>query len=79
VKQKNPVAISPRRQDAATIVLPCIMEGVCIAGNLLGHMEKVRYLYHNVTDTNKFLEFSRKTYLDIVDIGQFDEPINQPK
>jgi hypothetical protein len=48
-------------------------------GNLLGHVEKLRYSDHDVTDTDKFPEFSKKFYLDTVGIGHFGEPINQPK
>jgi hypothetical protein len=38
-----------------------------------------RYSDHDVTDTGKFLEFSKKVYLDTMGIGNFSEPINQPK
>jgi hypothetical protein len=52
---------------------------VHVSGNLLGHMEKLQYSDHNVTNKNKFPEFSKKAYLDIVGIGHFSEQINQPK
>jgi hypothetical protein len=48
---------SPCKQPTATIIFPCIPEGVRIKANLLGHVEKLRYSDHDVTDTNKFLEF----------------------
>jgi hypothetical protein len=44
---------------------------------MLGHMEKLRYSYHDVMDTDMFLEFSKKVYLKTVAIGPFGEPINQ--
>jgi hypothetical protein len=78
-KGKQPVARSPRRQAATTIVLPCILEGVRIMANLLGCMEKLWYSDHDVTDMDKFPEFAKKVYLDTVGIGPFDEPIVQPK
>jgi hypothetical protein len=77
-KGKQAVPRSPRRQATTTIVLPCIPEGVRIAGNMLGHVEKLRYSDHDVTDMDKFPEFSKKFYLQTVGIGPFGEPINQP-
>jgi hypothetical protein len=41
-------------------------------------VEKLRYSDHDVTDTDKFLEFTKKVYLQNVGIGPFGEPINQP-
>jgi hypothetical protein len=67
------------KQDATTIVFPRILEGVCVAANMLGHVEKLRYLDHDVTDKNKFPKFSKKVYLDTMGIGHFGEPITQPK
>jgi hypothetical protein len=64
---------------ATTIVFPHILEGVHVVGNLLGHVEKLWYSYHDVIEIEKFLEFSKKVYLDIVGLGPFGEPINQPR
>jgi hypothetical protein len=56
----------------------CIPEGVRITTNMLGHVEKLRYSDHDVTDTDKFPEFAKQVYLQTVGIGPFGEPINQP-
>jgi hypothetical protein len=40
-------------------------------------MEKLRYSNHDVIDTENFLKFSMKFYLQTVGIGPFGEPINQ--
>jgi hypothetical protein len=53
-KGKKIVAISLRRKAATSIVLPCILVGVCIMTNLLGCVEKIKYLDHDVTDMDKF-------------------------
>ena len=45
---------------------------------MLGHKEKLRYSDHDVTEMDKFSEFSKKFYLETVGIGPFGEPINQP-
>jgi hypothetical protein len=45
---------------------------------MLGHVDKLRYSDHDVEDTDKFPEFSKKFYLHIVGIRPFGEPINQP-
>jgi hypothetical protein len=52
---------------------------VHVTGNLLGHVEKLRYSYHDVIDINKFSEFENKFCLETVGLGPFNEPINQPK
>jgi hypothetical protein len=52
---------------------------VCITANLLGCVEKLGYSDHDVTDTDKFLEFSKQVYLENMGIGPFGEPILQPK
>jgi hypothetical protein len=77
-KVKQLVPRSPCKQGATTIVLSCIPEGVNIAGNMLGHVEKLRYSNNDMMDTKHFPEFSNKVYLQIVGIGTFDESINQP-
>ena len=78
-KGNHPVEISPCRKVVTTIVLPCILEGVRVVANLLGHVEKLWYSDHDVTDMDKFPEFAKKFYLDTVGIGPFGEPIVQPK
>jgi hypothetical protein len=40
-KDKQLVVRSPRRKAVTMIVLPCIPEGVHVAANLLGHVEKI--------------------------------------
>jgi hypothetical protein len=45
---------------------------------LLGYIEKLRYSYQDVTNTDKFPEFSKRVYLHNVGIGPFGEPIHQP-
>jgi hypothetical protein len=49
-----------------------------MTGNMLGHMEKLRYSDHDVIDTDKFPEFAKKVYLETMGIGPFGNPINQP-
>jgi hypothetical protein len=72
------MARSPCRQDATTIVLPHIPEGVQATPNLLGCMERLRYSDHDVADVDKFPEFARQVYLDSVGTGPFGDPILQP-
>jgi hypothetical protein len=77
-KDKKMVPRSPCKQTAAKIVLLCIPEGVHVLANLLGYVEKLRYSYHYVMNTDKFLEFAKQVYLQIVGIGPFGELIHQP-
>jgi hypothetical protein len=77
-KGKHEAPMSLCKQDTTVIVLLCILEGVHIIENMLGHVEKLWYSYHDVTDTEKFPEFTKQVYLQTVGIGPFGEPINQP-
>jgi len=77
-KGKQAVPRSPHKQATTAIILQCIPEGVCIAGNMLGCMEKLRYSYHDLMNMDKFLEFSKKFYLQTMGMGPFGKPINQP-
>jgi hypothetical protein len=60
LKDKKKVPRSPHRQPVATIVFPRIPEGVRVKVDLLGYVENLRYSDHDVMDTDKFLEFTKK-------------------
>jgi hypothetical protein len=47
--------------------------------NLLGCMEILHYSNHDEADVDKFPEFTRQVYLDILGTGPFGDPILQPK
>jgi hypothetical protein len=59
-KFKQMVPRSPHRKSTATIVFPCMPEGVSVKEDLLGYVKKLRYSDHDVMDTNKFPTFSKK-------------------
>jgi len=77
-KEKQQVPKTPRKQPIAAIVLPRIPEGVRVKSNLLGYVENIKYSDHDVTNTNKFLEFTKKVYLQIVGLDAFGKSVNQP-
>jgi hypothetical protein len=77
-KEKQTVPRSPRRQPPAIIFFPRILEGVRVKEDLLDYVEKLKYLDHNVMDTDKFLEFVKQVYLQTVGVDPFGEPIHQP-
>jgi hypothetical protein len=49
-----------------------------VKSDLLGYVEKLKYSDHDVTDTDKFPEFTKKVYLQTVGLDAFGEPVNQP-
>jgi hypothetical protein len=57
-KGKQQVQISPHKQQEVTIVLPCIPVGVTVVTNLLGCIDNLHYLDHDVRDTDKFPKFA---------------------
>jgi hypothetical protein len=70
---------SPRKQPDASIILPCIPEGVQATPSLLGCIERLRYTDHDVSDTNKFPEFVQQVYMESLGTGPLGDPILQPK
>jgi hypothetical protein len=51
---KQQVPRSPRKQPIAAIFFPYIPDGVQVKPELLGHIDKLKYLDHDVADTRKF-------------------------
>ena len=45
---------------------------------MLGHIKKLKYSNDDVTDTNKFLKFVKRVYLQTVGVNAVGEPIDQP-
>jgi hypothetical protein len=62
-KDKKKVPRSPCKQPTTTIIFPCIPVGVRVKEYLLGYVEKLRYLDHDVIDIDKFPEFTKQLYL----------------
>jgi hypothetical protein len=58
-KDKLQVPRSPRKQPLTTIILPHIPDGVQKGPDLLGHIGKLKYSDHDVTDIDKFLNLQR--------------------
>jgi hypothetical protein len=78
-KGNNPFMRSPCKQPEASIVLPCIPEGVQATPGLLGCIEKLRYADHDVSDTRKFPEFAQQVYMEILGTGPLGDLVLQPK
>jgi hypothetical protein len=48
-------------------------DGVRVKSELVGFVEKLKYSYHDVMDTDKFPEFAKKVYLQTVGLNTFGE------
>jgi hypothetical protein len=44
----------------------------------LGHIGKLKYLDHDVADTDKFLELAKRVYMETMGTNRVGEPIDQP-
>jgi hypothetical protein len=58
-EDKVQIPSSPRKKPAAEIVLPRIPAGVQVGPELLGHIGKLKYSYHDVSDETKFPNLHR--------------------
>ena len=54
--RKQSMHISQCKQLEVMITIPCILEGLTILPNIVGWVEKTRYLGDDVTDKDKFQE-----------------------
>jgi hypothetical protein len=73
------MARSPCKHPDASITLPHILEGVQSMPTLLGCIERLRYLDHDVADAGKFPEFSQQVYMKNIGTSPFGDPMMQPK
>jgi hypothetical protein len=69
---------SPRKKPAAEIVLPCIPKGVQVEPQLLGHIGKLKYSDHDVSDDTKYPELTPKVFMQNMVVNQLGETISQP-
>jgi hypothetical protein len=58
-KGKQSIQRSSCKKLKVLIVLPCILEGVHSTTGLLGCVDRLRYAYHDVSNTKKFPEFTQ--------------------
>jgi hypothetical protein len=79
IKGKHPMAQSPHTQPNAKIFLPCISKGVQAMHSLLGYVEILQYLDHDVVNAGKLLDFVQQVYLESIGTSPFGDPILQPK
>jgi hypothetical protein len=77
-RDKQQVPRSPHKQPVTKIILPCIPDGIRVESDLLGHIDKLKYSYHDVANIEKFPEFVKRVYLEIVGINLIGELIDQP-
>ena len=59
-------------------MLPHIPDGVQVGPDFLGHIGKIKYSDHDIANEDKFLELSKRVYMETVGTNPFGEPIIQP-
>jgi hypothetical protein len=52
---------------------------VKILPNILGCVEKLRYIDHDIADRDKFFEFEQLVYMESKGVGSYGIPILEPK
>jgi hypothetical protein len=77
-KYKQQVPRPPRKQPIIALVFPCILDGVQVKPDFLGHIENLKYLDHDVANTDKFPEFTKRVYLQTMGVNSVGELIKQP-
>jgi hypothetical protein len=79
-QQEDKVLIpsSPRKKPTAENVLSRIPEGVQVESQLLGHVGKLKYSDHDVSDDTKYLELVPRVFMQNIVVNQLGEMIIQP-
>ena len=52
------------KKKELTLSLPKIPEGVKVVGDMLGCVNKLKYVHHDVTHTEKFPNFAQQVYME---------------
>jgi hypothetical protein len=55
---------TPTKQKELTLPLPQILEKVKVVADMLGSLNKLKYVYHNVEEMGKFLEFEQQEHME---------------
>jgi hypothetical protein len=69
---------SPHKKPTAEIVLPHIPDGVQVDPQLLGHIGKLKYSDHDVSDETKYPELALRVFMQNIVVNQLGEMISQP-
>jgi hypothetical protein len=69
---------SPHKKPAEKIVLPCIPDGVQVEPQLLGHVGKLKYSDHDISDQAKYPKLVSRVFMYTIIINQLGETIIHP-
>jgi hypothetical protein len=70
------ISSSPRKKPATKIVLLGIPVGVQVEPKLLGHVGKLKYSYHDLSDETKFPKLARSVLMQTIGITRLGEMFN---
>jgi hypothetical protein len=78
-REKPVMPRTPSKQKELTLSLSQIPEGVKVVGDMLGCVNKLKYVDHDVADMGKFPEFVQQVYMESKGEGPSGDPILEPK
>ena len=70
---------TPRKQKELTLSLPQIPDGVKVVSDMLGYVNKLKYVDHDVENIGKFPDFAQQVYMESIGEGPSGDPILEPK
>jgi hypothetical protein len=76
-EDKIMIPSSPHKKSATKIMLPHIPEGVKVEAHLLGHIGKLKYSNHDVSNDTKYPELAPRDFMQNIVVNQLGETINQ--
>jgi hypothetical protein len=66
---------SPHKEPEVEIVLPRIPKGVQVEMQLLGHVGKLKYFDHDVSNETKYPELAPRVFMQSIVVNQLGETI----
>jgi hypothetical protein len=78
-REKPVVPRTPTKQKELTLSLPQILDKVKVVGDMLGSINKLKYVDHDVEETRNLCEFVQQVYMESRGEGPSRDPILELK
>jgi hypothetical protein len=75
-EDKVQIPSSPHKKSTTEIDLPHIPVGVQVESELLGHVRKLKYSDHDLSDETNFPELAQRVFMKTITINQLGEMIS---
>jgi hypothetical protein len=79
LEDKIQILSSPQKKPAVDIVLPRTPEGIGVDLQLLGHVRKLKFSDHDVSNERKYLELAPQFFSETIALNPLEGTITKPR